>query len=107
MGQSLREWRVAGEGDRHEERGVVDPQDGVGLFALEVEQLTGPQLVRNVAGREGDPALHAFYRNLPRVVWAGIFLPRGITSRMTFRLPVLTRAVVLAPAKPARAGEYR
>ena len=33
MAQLLHEWALAGNGDRHEERGVVDSEDRVGLFA--------------------------------------------------------------------------
>src|SRR3954447_20242187 len=76
MDQPCSEWRSAGGGDRHEERGVVEAQDGVGLLALEVEQLTALQLARDSAGGEGDAALQAMDGDLaPGLVGGDLLAP--------------------------------
>ena len=37
-----------------------DPQDGVGLTAVEIRQVTGLQLAGDAGGRKGDAAFEGF-----------------------------------------------
>jgi len=77
MGRFLCERRVAGKGDRHEQRGVVDPKDGVRLLALKVEHMTGPQFMRDAVSRKIEPALQAMDRDLSTGLVGGNLLAPG------------------------------
>jgi hypothetical protein len=46
-------------------RDILDSEDGMGLFALNVEETSGPQFMSDAAGREVDQALHPQDRDLP------------------------------------------
>src|SRR4051812_36948509 len=80
--------RSAGEGDRHEQGGVVDPRDGVGLVGLKVEQVAGAQLagLASVVKATRPPGQWTVIS--PRPEWVGTSLPRGTTGRITSRPPV-------------------